>query len=331
MKPLRSILTLVIILIIGLSFALSSCQDNIIESDPLDLWNENSAKNAIVTLVKTVTDTKNPDFLAEKDRVAVFDMDGTVLLEKPNYVLFDFVIRRLMEQIAGNPDLKKKQPYKAVSEQDWSYFEKLPYLGDDGLYSVLLYAFDGYTEDQYSDALRKYFTTVIDKRYNKTYNQLSFAPMVQLIRYLQENHFEVYIVSGSDVEFTRFFSEEAFHIPSQNVIGSTVLTRWVETDTGSYFVREHKFVEPINDEAGKPVNILNKVGIVPAIAIGNSPGDYHMLEFSKNARRSLQMIVNHDDSVREYHYDVEKMKKMCLDNGWQEISMKNDFKMIFDK
>ena len=329
MKTLRSILTSAGIVIIGLSCLLSSCREDIIENDPLSLWNDNAAKNAIVTLLKTVTDANNPDFLPEKDRVAVFDMDGTLLLEKPNYVLFDFVIRRLMEQIAGNPDLKKNQPYKAVFEQDWAYFGKLPLTGNDGLYGVLLYAFDGYTEDQYNDALRKYFTTVIDKRYNKTYNQLSFAPMVQLIRYLQENHFEVYIVSGSDVEFTRFFSQEAFHIPSQNVIGSTVLTRWVETETGSYFVREHKFVEPINDIDGKPVNILNKIGKVPALAVGNSSGDYHMLEFSKNARRSLQMIVNHDDSVREYNYDAEKMKKMCLDNGWQEISMKNDFNMIF--
>jgi hypothetical protein len=105
----------------------------------------------------------------------------------------------------------------------------------------------------------------------------------------------------------------------------------VETDSISYFVREHRFVEPINDEAGKPVNILNKVGIVPAIAIGNSAGDYHMLEYSKNARHSLQMIVNHDDSVREYDYQAIKMKMMCKENGWQEISMKNDFKLIFNK
>jgi hypothetical protein len=256
-------------------------------------------------------------------------MDGTFLLEKPNSALFDFIMRRLMEQIALRPELKKKQPYKAVFEQDWTYFEKLPNFGDEGLYSVLLYAFDGYTNVQYRDAVRKYLSTVIDKRYNKPYNQLVYTPMVQLIRYLHDNRFEVYIVSGSDVEFTRTFSEGAVNIPSQHVIGTTILTKWVETDSSSYFIREHKFVEPINDEYGKPINILNKVGKVPALAVGNSAGDYHMLEYSKNARRSLQMIINHDDSVREYSYETEKMKKMCQDNGWQEVSMKKDFKMIF--
>jgi hypothetical protein len=115
----------------------------------------------------------------------------------------------------------------------------------------------------------------------------------------------------------------------QNVIGTTVLTKWVKTDSGSYFIRIHKFVEPINDEAGKPVNILNKIGKVPVFAVGNSAGDYHMLEYSKNASFSLQMIVNHDDSLREYNYEAEKMKMLCKDNRWQEISMKNDFKVIF--
>jgi phosphoserine phosphatase len=153
--------------------------------------------------------------------------------------------------------------------------------------------------------------------------------MVQLIQFLQSNQFEVYIVSGSDPQFSRAFCEEAAGIPAQNVIGTTVLTQWFETDTGSYFIRVHKFSEPINDEAGKPVNILNKTGKVPVIAVGNSTGDYHMLEYSKNAPVNLQMIVNHDDSVREYDYEAEKMKKLCQDNGWREISMKNDFKVIF--
>jgi len=331
MKTFRLFLTIVTIAVIGFGCSHSSRQNVNTMNDPLDLWNEGTAKSSILTFMKNVTDTTSPDFLPEKDRVAVFDMDGTILIEKPNFVLLDFVMRRLMEQIAGNPELKKKQPYKAVFEQDWGYFEKLPNFGDEGLYSVLLYAFDGYTNEQYRDAVRKYLSTVIDERYNKPYNQLVYAPVVQLIRYLQDNRFEVYIVSGSDPEFTRTFCEDAANIPSENVLGSTVLTRWVDSGSTSYFVREHKFVEPINDEAGKPVNILNKVGEVPALAVGNSTGDYHMLEYSKNARRSLQMIINHDDSAREYHYEAEKMKKMCQDNGWQEVSMKNDFKIIFNK
>lgn len=324
-------MTLAVIAVIGFGCKPAADRKDNVSGDPLSEWNEGQTKTSVLNFIKTITDKTNPDFLPVPDRVAVFDMDGTFLLEKPNYVLFDFVMRRLMEQIAGNPSLKKKQPYKAVYEKDWAYFEKLSLLGDDGLYSVLLYAADGYTDDQFRKAAREYFSTVIDKRYNKPYNQLVFVPMVQLIRYLQDNQFEVYIVSGSDPEFTRMFCEAAANIPSQNVIGTTVLTKWAKTDSGSGFIRVHKFVEPVDDEAGKPVNILNKVGKVPVLAVGNSTGDYQMLEYSKNAHLSLQMIVNHDDSVREYYYEAEKMKKLCQDNGWKEISMKNDFKVIFSK
>lgn len=324
----------VLMVIIGLTFnnklsaqieqggsALSGSHTN-----PLDQWNEGPVKAAILSFVDVVTDKTNPAFIPLADRVAVFDMDGTILVEKPNFVLFDFISRLIMEQIAANPDLKQKQPYRAFYEQDWAYFETLDM---NGLYGILLDATAGYSEGQYRDAVLRYFNTVIDKRYNKPYDQLVYVPVIQLINYLQNHQFEVYIVSGSDPEFTRAFCEKAMNIPSQNVIGTTVLTKWIETDTGSYFIREHKFVEPINDVAGKPVNILNKIGKVPVIAVGNSTGDYHMLEYSKNAHFSLQLIINHDDSVREYEYDSDQMRDLCTKNGWVEVSMKNDFKVIF--
>ncbi len=314
-----------------LGCAPSSQQNDQALKDPLDQWNEGPVKESILSFVERVTNENNPDFVAPQDRVAVFDMDGTILLEKPNPVIFDVVIRILVEQIAGNPELIKKQPYKAIQEQDWAYFDTLGIYGENGLYGILLKATVGYTEDQHRDVILNYFKTVTDKRFNKPYNQLVYVPVVQLIQFLQSNQFEVFIVSGSDTQFTRTFCEDAMHIPSRNVIGTTIMTNWVETDTVSYFIRVNEIVPPINDQGGKPVNILNKIGKVPVIAVGNSPGDYHMLQFSKNSPHSLQMIVNHDDSAREYHYDYEIMKKMCQENGWQEISMKNDFRVIFSK
>lgn len=329
MKTGRLLAVFSIAVYIGLAVMQSPAQTATAGTDPLALWNEGSAKTSILNFIDLVTDKNNPGFLPVEERVAVFDMDGTILLEKPGYVLFDFVVRRLMQQMELKPELKQKQPYKAVYEQDWGYFEKLSLYGDDGLYGTLLYAFDGFTGNQYRDSVVTYFRSVTDKRYQKPYDQLFYAPMLQLISYLQDNMFEVYIVSGSDTEFIRSFSEVAIRIPSRNVIGTTVLSRWVEKGNESCFVREHRFVEPVNDEAGKPVNILNRTGKVPVLAVGNSTGDYHMLEYSKCAGLSLQMIVNHDDAEREYDYDAEKMKKMCLDNGWKEISIKNDFKVIF--
>ena len=330
MKTFR-LLLFAAIAIIGFGCTQSSHQNKTVSGDPLSEWNEGPAKASILNFIKTVTDESNPAFIPVPDRVAVTDMDGTFLLEKPNPVNFDVIMKIIKNRIAGNPSLSQKQPFKAVHEQDWAYFDTLSLFGDNGLYSVLLDATEGYTEDQYKDAILNYFNTVVDKRFNKTYNQLVYAPVVQLIQFLQDNQFEVYIVSGSDPQFTRTFCEKAAHIPARNVLGTTILTKWIETDTGSIFVRVHEIVQPINDEGGKPVNILNKIGKVPVIAVGNSPGDYPMLQYSKNSRFSLQMIVNHDDSIREYYYDTEKMTKLCREKGWQEISMKNDFKVIFNE
>jgi phosphoserine phosphatase len=326
MKLNRLLITCAAIAYLGISCSPSLPQKDNAATDPLNQWNDGPPKASILSFVNAVTDKTNPKFLPEQDRVAVFDMDGTILIEKPNFVLFDLMDRIILEQIASRPELRQIQPYKAFYDQDWAYFGTLDL---NGLYNILLDATEGYTEDQYRVAVLKYFNTVIDKRYHKPYNQLVYAPVVQLIHYLEDHQFEVYIVSGSDPEFTRAFCEKSVGIPAQNVIGSTVLTKWVETDTGSYFIREHEFVEPINDMDGKPVNILNKVGRVPVLAVGNSGGDYHMLEYSKNAPFSLQMIINHDDSVREYNYEATKMKMLCQENGWQEVSMKNDFKVIF--
>jgi phosphoserine phosphatase len=331
MKTIRFIILFASATIIGLSCSHYNPPGENATADPLNQWNEGPVKSSILSFIKTVTDKANPKFIPVKDRVAVFDMDGTILLEKPNPVNFDVIIRILVQQIASNPVLTQRQPYKAIQAQDWTYFDTLSLYGENGLYSILLDATDGYTEGQYRDAILKYFKTTVDKRFNKPYDQLVFVPVVQLIQYLENHHFEVYIVSGSDPEFTRTFCEKAMHIPLQNVIGTTVLTRWVETDTGSDFIRVHEIVQPINDEGGKPVNILNKIGKVPVIAVGNSPGDYQMLQYSKNAPVSLQMIVNHDDSIREYYYDTEKMKTLCQEKGWKEISMKNDFKVIFSE
>ncbi|WP_430815441.1 HAD family hydrolase [Carboxylicivirga sp. RSCT41] len=313
-----------------LILVLSACNVPVKEQkEILPSWNDGKARSAIIEFIEKTTNETSADFIAPEDRIAVFDMDGTILLEKPNYVLFDFAVRQMHMRMAEKPELKEKQPFKAIAEEDWSYFKEVGYFAPDGLYSVLLYATDGFTNEEYQEAVNTYFETVKDERYGKSYKYLVYQPVLEMIDLLKDNAYSVYIVSGSDPQFTRGFCAEVVGIPVTNVIGSTVLTAFKENVGASTLTRQHEFVQPINDEAGKPVNILNKIGKVPVVAIGNSKGDYHMLQYSKNAKVSLQMIVNHDDEEREYKYNDEEMKQLCADKDWIEISMKNDFKLIF--
>jgi len=309
-------------------FVLLSSVQGVAGQDGLDLWQKGPVKTSIVQFVEAVVNESGLHYLSPEDRIATFDMDGTILLEKPQYVVFDFAERQLLKRIEDDASLRNVQPYKAVAEKDLSYFSHDLY-AENSLYNILLYATDGFTDAQYNAALADYFTQVKDKRFGLSYDKLVYAPVVQLIDYLKAHQFTVYICSGSDPQFSRGFAQEAAHITPENVIGTTVLTTWERDGKNADFVRQHDFVRPINDKEGKPVNIRNKIGRVPVFALGNSGGDYHMLEYSKTAAYSIQLIVNHDDPEREYQYKDEEMRTMCRENGWHEISMKKDFKVIF--
>ena len=295
-----------------------------VEPPALNLWNAGEAKTAIVEFVHSVTDSASPNFLPPSARVATFDMDGTILIEKPMYVVFGFALEQMEAKMEADPILKQKQPFKAVAEKDMDYLHGNVY-GTDGLFDVLLYATDGMTDDAYFQALEAYLAKP-HSRFGKSPNELLYAPVVELVAYLKAHDFQVYICSGSDPEFTRIAASEAVGIPPENIIGSMVLTEW----NGEAFVRKHAFVQPVNDMAGKPVNIRNKIGRVPVIAVGNSRGDLEMLNYSRTAAHSLQLIVNHDDPDREYEYSVDKMKKLCAENDWIEVSMKDDFRTVFE-
>lgn len=291
---------------------------------PLALWNEGAPKTAILEFVESVTDRSSPAYLPPAERVATFDMDGTILIEKPMYLVFDFSLGLIRQRIEADPSLAEKQPFKAVIEKDMDYFHSNMY-GKDGLFDVLLYATDGMTDTAYRQALDAWLAQP-HPRFGRPSNELLYEPVLQLIGYLQENGFKVYIVSGSDPEFTRRAAAGAIGIPPEQVIGTMVLTEW----NGTGFTRKHEFIQPLNDQAGKPVNIRNHIGRVPVLAVGNSRGDLEMLNYSKQAgAHTLQLVVNHNDPAREYAYSVDQMRQLCAENGWIEISMKDDFRTMF--
>ena len=302
--------------------ALTGCLSSPKQSS-LASWNEGAPKAAIVSFVRSVTDESSPDYLPPAERIATFDMDGTLLIEKPMYIVFGFALEQMKARMDADPSLVAQQPFKAIAEKDMDYFHGNMY-GPDGLFDVLLYATDGMTDEVYAQALATYLQ-MPHARFDKAPNELLYVPVLELVDYLVAHDFNVYICSGSDPEFTRLAAAPAVGLPPENIIGTTVLTQW----DGKAFVRKHAFVLPLNDREGKPVNIRNKIGRVPVIAVGNSRGDLEMLNYSKTARHSLQLIVNHDDPDREYEYGVDEMKKLCKENQWIEVSMKHDFKAVF--
>lgn len=304
-----------------------------LSADPLPSWREGTNKRLIIEFVEKVTTPGSPSFVAPEDRVATFDMDGTVLLEKPAYAIFAFAIPLIKAAAAAQPELLKRPHVKAIVDGDMKYFAKAGKFGPEGLYATLLETHSGKTEARYSADARAFLFGQKHPRFQVPYAETVYLPMLEMIRYLQESDFRVYICSGSDITFIRAMIEKSIGLPLENAIGTQVATTWIEHYKGSEFRREHAFVEPVNDEKGKPVNILRMVGKRPIIAVGNSGGDRDMLEYSddkNHATPDLQMIVNHDDGEREYEYAVEKVNHLAAENSWHVISMKNDWESVFD-
>ena len=301
-------------------------------ADQLRSWREGTNKRLIITFVEKVTTPGSPSFVAPKDRVAAFDMDGTILLEKPAYAIFAFAIPMIKAAAAAQPGLLERPHVKAIVEGDMKYFAKAGKFGPAGLYATLLETHTGKAEAQYAAVARGFLFEQKHPRFQVPFAETVYLPMLEMIRYLKANDFRVYICSGSDISFIRVMIEKSIGLPLENAIGTQVMATWIEHPKGSEFRREHAFVDPINDEKGKPVNILRMVGKRPIIAVGNSEGDRDMLEYSDDKNPvtpDLQMIVNHDDPEREYEYAVEKVNHLAAENDWHVISMKNDWERIF--
>jgi hypothetical protein len=163
-----------------------------------------------------------------------------------------------------------------------------------------------------------------------------YQPMVELLRYLRANGFKTYIVSGGGIEFMRPWVERAYGIPPEQVIGSTIKTKFEMRDGKPVIVRLPE-VDFISDKEGKPVAINKFIGRRPILAFGNSDGDLQMLQWTAAGSGARFMgIVHHTDADREWAYDrkssigrLDKALNEAQAKGWTVVDMKRDWKRVF--
>jgi phosphoserine phosphatase len=267
------------------------------------------------------------------ERIAVFDNDGTLWSEQPYYFQARFVFDRVRELAPQHPEWKDKQPFKAVLDNDMN---ALVAAGDAGVLEMVLATHGNTTTDEFAKQVKDWLATARHPKFNKPYTDLVFQPMVQLLAYLRTNNFKTYIVSGGGIEFVRTFSEKAYGIPPEQVVGSSVVTRLEMRDGKPVLVRDPK-LDFMDDGAGKPVGINRFIGRRPIAAFGNSDGDFPMLDWvTSGPGPRFGLIVHHDDAVREFAYDrTSAAGKLSrgLDEaprrGWTLVSVKKDWKRVF--
>ncbi|MBU2912943.1 haloacid dehalogenase-like hydrolase [Reichenbachiella agariperforans] len=337
MKIFRSSLILVLILAI-----FASCQEQKkttaspeerVVSDPLPSWNDGINKDAILTFVKAVTDSTSTDFVSVEDRIAVFDNDGTLWSEQPAYFQLFFAIDRIKAMASDHPEWKKQQPYQAILEGD---MKALMASGEKGLLELVLATHTGMTTDEFETIVSDWVATAKHPRFDKPYKELVFQPMLELLAYLRANDFKTFIVSGGGIEFMRPWAEVVYGIPKDQIVGSTIKTKFEIKEGKAQIIRLPE-LDFIDDKAGKPVAINRFIGRKPIFAAGNSDGDLQMLQWTDSrGGKTMKLYIHHTDSVREWAYDrsshigqFDKGLDEALDKGWTIASMKEDWKVIY--
>jgi len=304
------------------------------QSDPLPSWNDGASKSSITNFVARVTAQGGPDFVPPAERIAVFDNDGTLWIEQPMYVQLAFILDRVKLLAPQNPEWKSQQPFKAVLDGD---MEALASSGEKGLVELIAVTHAGMTVDEFAKIVTDWLATARHPRFNKPYTELVYQPMLEVLAYLRANGFKTFIVSGGGIEFMRPWSERIYGIPPEQVVGSSIKTKFEMRDGQPRLFRLPQ-INFIDDKAGKPVGINEHIGRRPIAAFGNSDGDLEMLQWTTMSGSGVRLglIVHHTDAEREYAYDRKShfgKLDLALDaaavNRWTVVDMKKDWKRVF--
>jgi phosphoglycolate phosphatase-like HAD superfamily hydrolase len=309
-------------------------------SGALPSWNDGPARQAIIDFVRVTTEQGNPKFVPREERVATFDQDGTLWVEHPVYSQMMYCLDRVPVLAKQRPALKNVEPFKTVLSGDREAIAKLP-LRD--LEKIILTTLTGMTTDEFQAEGKKWLATAKDPRWKRPYTELVYQPMLEVLRYLRDNGYRTYIVTGFGQDFVRLYSQQVYGIPPEQVVGSALAVKYEYAKDGKpILIKVPKLMLNDND-AGKPEGIHLMIGRRPNASFGNSTGDQQMLEYTgagDGAR--LSMLVLHDDAAREYAYGPAQglpdtkvgtftpaLYDEAKKKSWTVISMKNDWKRIF--
>jgi hypothetical protein len=308
--------------------------------EPLASWNDGPRKQAILDFVAAATNEGTTDFVPVPDRIATFDMDGTLWVEMPIYTENAFIYDRIKTLSADHADWKTKEPFASILATDG---DAILSLNDQQWEEMMAVTQVGLTIEEYVSISAEWLASAKHPRFDRLYTELVYQPMLELMTFLRENKFRTFIVSGSGQEFMRAFANSAFGVDPEKVIGSTFQLKYQMGSNGVPDIVIESVPLTDNNFAGKPEDIALFIGIRPAAAFGNSTGDQQMLEWANGGNRAmLMMLVYHDDAVREYAYGpagglpnthvgtfTQTLMTEANDRGWGVISMKEDWKQIF--
>ena len=291
-------------------------------NSPLPSW-QGDVRHELIDYIFDVSTPEHPDYIPETHRIAVFDMDGTLLPEKPTYFVFEVAIHYIEEHYdeLASKGTRYQALCEAARERDYGYLRK-------NLEETFFMPFEGKTHDYYRQYCLDAFEKAKNPELGRPLKELVYQPMIELIDLLHLRGFRVFIVSGSLQFCIMAISEKYLHVEESRCIGSIVETDAEIIDDAIVF-RRGKISPPINLEDGKAIRIKLRTGKIPVLAVGNSIDDEWMLRLpGASPFRHLSCVIDHDDP-REFFYRKEDLIELSKKYKWIVVSMKNHFKKIY--
>jgi len=312
-------------------------------AEPLASWSDGTAKKAIIEFVRQTTTPGSPHFVPEAERIATFDQDGTLWVEQPMYLQVMYILESVPALVKAKPELATQAPYSIVLEILNGDHAAVAKLSMPDLEKLAMATLTGMPVDTFSAEVKKWLAAARDPRWKKPYNELTYLPMQEVLKYLREHGYKTYIVTGGGQDFVRQYAEQTYGIPPEQVIGSAVGTTYGYNKDGKPILTKDPKLLLNDNNGGKPESIHLMIGRRPVAAFGNTSGDQQMLEYTKAGDGlRLAMLVLHDDAEREYAYGPAQglpdtkvgafstaLYDQAQKEGWVVISMKNDWKRIF--
>ncbi|MFC2016002.1 HAD family hydrolase [Chloroflexota bacterium] len=303
------------------------------EADPLPSWHEGPSKESILRFVEAVTAEGGPEFVPPLDRIAVFDNDGTLWSEKPLYFQVAFALDRVKALAPQHPEWQEQEPFRAVLDGDMAGALKG---GMKAILDILVATHGGDTTGEFEQVVSDWIASERHPRTGRLYTEMVYQPMLELLDYLRANDFRTYIVSGGGIEFMRAWVEDVYGIPPEQVIGSSIETKFEMRESGPVLVRTPK-VDFVDDNEGKPVGIHKFIGRRPILAFGNSDGDHQMLQWTAAGEGARLMgLVHHTDADREWAYDrespvgrLDRALDEAREKGWTVVDMKHEWRVVY--
>ena len=302
-------------------------------ADPLPSWNEGATRSAIIDFVDKVTTEGSPGFVPEPERIATFDNDGTLWAEQPMYFQLLFALDRVKTLAPEHPEWKTKEPFASLLKGD---VKGALAGGEHAALEIVMATHAGMSTAEFEQIVKDWIATAKHPTTHRPYTEMVYQPMLELLGYLRANGFKTFIVSGGGIEFMRPWVERVYGVPPEQVVGSSIKTKFEMKDGEPVLVRLPE-INFIDDKEGKPVGINSHIGRRPIAAFGNSDGDLQMLQWTTAGDGPrFALYVHHTDAEREWAYDREshvgKLDKgldVAAAKGWTVVDMKRDWNVIF--